>query len=126
MRNSVQWVNVPPGASGSSSTSTSSAARPGTPDHASGGDFPAPAQVNCLGRRAPSRNAGLESRIVAAEGARILAFFPPPHPAIAATRRVPTAAALSALALTAPVAFHAFKGEARDLCAGEQDRGAAG
>jgi heme-degrading monooxygenase HmoA len=112
MPDSVQWMKLPPGASGSSSTSTSSAACGGTLDHASGGDVPAPSQVNRFGIGAPSRNAGLVSRTVGAlEGARISTVFPPPpHPPRAATTTAASALDLTALAFTVPVAFHASKG----------------
>src|SRR5205823_14491650 len=56
----TQCTNVPPGASGSSTTSASAAALP-VPDQASGGDWPDPAQVNWRGIVAPAANAGLRS-----------------------------------------------------------------
>src|ERR671931_1329048 len=80
--NSVQCTNVPPGASGSSTTSTSSRAPPGTPDQASGGESPLPSQVYCRGIAAPSANAELVSSIAAPLTAGAAEpRSPPPHPA---------------------------------------------
>ena len=82
-----------------------------TMERTAGGDLRAPRQVNSLGRVAPSRKAGLESRIVGgAEGARTSAFFPPPHPPSAVNRSVAEAAHLTAVRFNSPVAFHACKG----------------
>jgi hypothetical protein len=63
--NTTQCTYVPPGASGSVTTSASEPASAGTPDHCSGGDSLRPVQVYRCGTGPPSSNAGLVSTSVA-------------------------------------------------------------
>src|SRR5690242_1356684 len=84
MANAVQCTNVPPGASGSWTTSTSSRAAAGAPDQRSGGEVPAPSHVKRRGIVAPS--AGEESAkepAGAAPDGVADACAPPPQPATA-------------------------------------------
>src|SRR5205807_3033905 len=56
---STQCTKVPPGASGSSTTTASSTAPEGTPLHERGGDWLSPTQVKRSGMESPLRKAGL-------------------------------------------------------------------
>src|SRR5262245_58184716 len=62
MFHATQCTHVPPGASGSSTTSAYVAARGGAPLHESAGDTFAPSAVNFAGIDAPSLNAVLSRR----------------------------------------------------------------
>ncbi len=81
----TQWMN--PSASGSRTTSASSAVPAGTPVHASGGETSSPTHVYSGGIGCPSPKAGLVSRSVvtvvgdAALLAGAAALAPPPVPA---------------------------------------------
>ena len=62
-----QWTNGPLGASGSNSSSASSAVPAGIPDHSNGGGTSAPSRAYCAGIAAPSENAGLLNSMVTGE-----------------------------------------------------------
>src|SRR5262249_33597814 len=65
MLNTTQCTNVPPCASGSSTTSASAFALSGTPSHAIGGDTPLPSHVYICGTRVPFAKAALDTCIEA-------------------------------------------------------------
>lgn len=68
----IQCTYSPPTASGSSTTSASSAA-PAGDDHVNGGATLAPLQLNCTGIGAPSANMGLAIVSGSAAGAGVVA-----------------------------------------------------
>ena len=86
MPQAVQWVKVPSGASGSSTTSTSSIEPAGSARQASVGLRPSPSQVMAFGIAAPSLKSGVENSIVSGAAGRldVCLSSPPPQPARAA------------------------------------------
>src|SRR5690348_1886671 len=92
----TRWTKVPPGASGSSTTTATVGAPCRSPDQASSGTRPAPAQVYAAGMVPPSVNAGLVTvRPGAADGGGVRGRLLVVHPAAAsATPRAKTGAAL--------------------------------
>jgi hypothetical protein len=59
MSSATQCTKIPPGASGSSTTSANALAAFGTPLHSKGGETSSPSQVNLAGTLWPSRKAAL-------------------------------------------------------------------
>src|SRR6476646_6263725 len=81
-----QWVNVPPGASGSSTTNARLAVPAGGPAHCSGGEWSPPSHVYIRGIACPAANAELISpRSVPVFGVK---FTPDPHPLRASATRL--------------------------------------
>src|SRR5437764_13852130 len=72
----IQWVNVPPGASGSRTTMATAAALMGTPDQASGGDTLSPTHVYLSGIRVLVAKAGLVRLRVLVTGGLLFTLQP--------------------------------------------------
>src|SRR4051794_14949027 len=80
MSRTTQCTKVPPGASGSSTTSAHAAGFAALSDHVSGGEISAPSQENSTGTPAPSENAVLVTVMVSFDDGDTTPDAPPDVP----------------------------------------------